>query len=130
VHVPVGARVLGVRNLVWDGVEAGGVNHAAGDATTEFLDLFADVEEECIRAPATQKHDGIGWYAIKIHGHSCSGPIGVGTKEFSWETEVFLAHGTCVGTEEGEESSGSKPGRVAVGGIHEGVHRGGWMDSW
>ena len=32
-------------------VEAGGINHTAGNATSEFLNLFADVKQKCIRAP-------------------------------------------------------------------------------
>ena len=53
VHVTVDARVLGVRGFIRDGVETRGVDHAARDATAKFLNLFADVKQEGVRAPAT-----------------------------------------------------------------------------
>ena len=42
----------------WDGKECGGlVRHCRADPCREFLNLFPEVQEECITLPSAQKHD-------------------------------------------------------------------------
>jgi len=109
VHVVVGAWILWIGWFIRYCVETGGVNRATGDATTELLYLFADVLEEGIRAPATNKHNGVGGYAIKVHGHGSGGTVGVCANVFSRKAKCFLTHGANVGSEESKEASCSKP---------------------
>ena len=78
VDVMIGTRVFNVGLFIWDGVEAGCVDHFVGDAAAELLDLFSNVQLEGIGAPASQKHDGVHRDPIKIHGHCTSGAVGVG----------------------------------------------------
>jgi len=47
------ARVFMDGMLIRNGVEAGCVDHATRNAASEFLYLFANIEEEGIGAPAT-----------------------------------------------------------------------------
>ena len=58
-NVTIGTGIFGVGLFIRDSIKGRCVNHFAGDAAAELLDLFADIQKKGIGAPTTKKYDGI-----------------------------------------------------------------------
>ena len=53
----------------WDVAEGFVLQHAGADPPGELLDLFLDVGEESIGAPAADQHDGVDRLFGEVHKH-------------------------------------------------------------
>lgn len=58
---------------------AGGLvlEHSGADSFGELFDLFFDVGEEGIGAPAPDEHDGVDWLLGEVHEHGEASAHGV-----------------------------------------------------
>ena len=57
----------------WDVEEGVALEHPAADAFGEFFDLFFDVGEEGIRAPASDEHNCVDLLSGEVHHHGEGG---------------------------------------------------------
>jgi len=85
-------RIL-VMGKVWDREEVLRYDHLRGYSRAEFLDLAADVAQECIPGPSANQHDGENGDTGKVHGHGSSQLDGVGAKLKGRVSKVILTNG-------------------------------------
>ena len=86
--------------------------------------MLANVEEESIGAPATNKHYSEHGDVVKIHGHGTGGTVGMGANFVGGEAKGVFAHGGGVGPEQLKEGGGREAGEIARSWVNKGVHSG------